>query len=120
MYVIRQEYLWHDWYAINKLLSRREANDDSSLLHVQFDKNINERNVSKLFLPVTRDLSYEGRNILCKFLTEEYIAYFELLQMAVNIDKNEMERSIRTSLSKCRNLDINYIVQAGAKGIEAG
>ncbi|MGK3740236.1 MAG: hypothetical protein ACI90V_007085 [Bacillariaceae sp.] len=94
IYVIRQEYLENDWSIINKLFG------ESGVVGIP-TATTSFRNISGIKLPVTRDISLEGRNKLCIALKTEYIAYFEILQKAKNINDNDMKKSIQIATSNC-------------------
>jgi hypothetical protein len=98
LYVLRQEKLWDDWKALNVLLGQKEV--------VRIPSNdFNLRNISGIQLPVTREISSEGRQKLCKALETEYMAYFRLLKNAINIDDNDLEECRQIAQQNCPNLD---------------
>ena len=119
IYVIRQEYLENDWSIINKIFEEKESKSESvgggivnsnipttitrttAITATAITATTSFRNISGIKLPVTRDISLEGRNKLCIALKTEYIAYFELLQKALNINDNDMKKSIQIAASNC-------------------
>ena len=104
IYVLRQEKLWDDWKALNVLLGQREPVKIPSSSHNDEDWN-NQRNITGLELPVTREISYEGRQKLCKALETEYMAYFRLLTRAINLHEKELEECRQIAQKNCPNLD---------------
>lgn len=104
IYVIRQEFLWDDWRQLNKLLGQKEE-----VVLPQHSSNL--RNISGIALPVTRDISEDGRRKLCLALTSEFEAYCKLLQLAININDVEFEKSIEIAEDNCPNLNFRAMVQ---------
>ncbi|CAJ1966762.1 unnamed protein product [Cylindrotheca closterium] len=104
IYVLRQEYMWDDWRQVNKLLGQTEE------VVVPRDFS-NLRNVSGIVLPVTRDISVDGRQKLCVALTTEFEAYFKLLIFAININDVEFEKSLTLADANCPNLNVRAMVQ---------
>ena len=71
----------------------------------------NQRNISGLVLPVTRDISQEGRLMLCKALEEEYIAYFRLIKLSENMNDQDLEFCRNIAQRNCPNLDTTSMIQ---------
>lgn len=105
IYVLRQEYLWDDWRQVNKLLGQTEE------VVVPRDSSKNLRNISGIALPVSRDISVDGRQKLCMALTTEFEAYFKLLVPALNIKQAEFEKSLKIAEANCPNLNLATMVQ---------
>jgi hypothetical protein len=99
VYVLRQERLWEDWTTVNQMLGQTES------VVIPSGDEARERNISGLELPVTRQISSEGRKMLCKALETEYMAYFRLLSRASNLDLSELEFSRQIAEKNCPNLD---------------
>jgi hypothetical protein len=96
VYVIRTEHLWDDWYQINKLL------DPTRNVYIPHD--LHGRYVKNLTLPVTKDISTQGREYICKHLNEEYRVYYSLLERAVNINKTDMQDARDAARRNCPNV----------------
>lgn len=97
-YVTRQEHLYEDWVRINQELGQEKV-----ILPAQVDlKQV--RNVTKIVVPVTRDLSNHGTLTLCKALESEYKLYFWFLKMARNIHDEDLQASLDRAIGKCPNL----------------
>jgi hypothetical protein len=98
LYVLRQEALWDDWKALNVMLGQTYP-------VVIPTSDFNQRNVSGISLPVTRDVSYEGRLKLCKALEMEYMAYFRILKSSINMEESDLESCRTIAQKNCPNLD---------------
>mmetsp|Transcript_7838 Transcript_7838/g.18884 ORF Transcript_7838/g.18884 Transcript_7838/m.18884 type:complete len:376 (+) Transcript_7838:82-1209(+) len=104
IYVLRQEDLWDDWREVNKLFGQTEE------VVIPHDFS-NLRNISGITLPVTRDISVDGRQKLCLALTTEFEAYFKLLILAINMNNVEFEKSLKIADANCPNLNVRAMVQ---------
>ena len=95
VFVIRTKSLWPDWVTVNNLLG--------SLEDVPIPDSINEGKVvnSQGKLPVTSNLSDEGRESLCKFMRNEYILYFDLLNRAVNLSDDDIKPALDDAYKNC-------------------
>lgn len=105
IYVVRQEHFWDDWTILNQMLGQTEPvvipkGDDAS-----------RRNVSAVKVPVTRDISDEGRRKLCKALETEYAAYFKLLIRAANLNIDDVKQCIQKSRKNCPTLDMDALAR---------
>jgi len=99
--VLRQEKLWEDWVELNARLGQpRES------VYIP-PSSTNERNVSGLVLPVTREISSVARLKLCKALEPEYAAYFQILRRASNIGNEEVLYNKNIAKKNCPNLDMD-------------
>jgi hypothetical protein len=115
IYVIRQEHLWEDWKRLNELVA---ADEDEKLewTNAQQDSTpvvtttTSHRNITGLQLPVTRDISPEGRRKLCLALETEYAAYFRLLQLAVNMKNDDVKDCARVAQQNCPHLNIAAMI----------
>ena len=74
-----------------------------SLEDVPIPDSINEGKVvnSQGKLPVTSNLSDEGRESLCKFMRNEYILYFDLLNRAVNLSDDDIKSTLDDAYKNC-------------------
>jgi hypothetical protein len=109
IYVLRQERLWEDWSAVNRLLGQTEQ------VVIPSGDNLNQRNISGLELPVTRQISIEGREKLCKALEVEYMAYFRLLARASNLASSDLEFCRKIAERNCPNLNTVSMMQIAIK-----
>ena len=102
IYVTRQEFLWEDWKQINKLFGQ------TTPVFVPSDLNHREiRNFTHWKLPVTRDISSKGTEILCKALQPEYETYIWFLRQAKNIKEQDILHSIERAQKRCPKLQID-------------
>ncbi|KAL7490797.1 hypothetical protein ACHAWT_000901 [Skeletonema menzelii] len=95
VFVIRTKSLWQDWVKVNNLLGSPED--------VPMPDSVNEGKVvnSQGKLPVTSNLSNEGRESLCKFLRNEYILYIDLLNRAVNLSDDDIMSALDIAHRNC-------------------
>jgi hypothetical protein len=117
IYVIRQEHFWDDWIKVNRMLGQEEpvfvpsssstfhSGSSGSNPHGGATPSI-QRNITGVRVPVTRDISSQGRIQLCKALESEYVAYLKLLLMAVNLEEKEIQECVQKSQKNCPNLDL--------------
>jgi hypothetical protein len=96
VYVIRTNHIWDDWFRINKLLD--------PIQDAHLPRNRHERNVQNVTLPVTRNVSQQGRFNLCKALKTEYQVYFELLERAQNMNAADRQEAREIARQSCPNL----------------
>ena len=105
IYLLRQEKLFDDWVSLNTLLGQKDP--------IKLPPSeLNLRNVSSLQLPVTREISDQGRRKLCKALEPEYMAYFRLLDRAININQRELEFCRQIAQQNCPNLDTLSMIKS--------
>jgi hypothetical protein len=128
IYVIRQEHLWDDWQQLNQhiavsllsnvgdvtnkthhdwqqqQLQKQSTNVSISLPSLGRMNMESQRNVTGIQLPVTRQVSWGGRQKLCRALETEYRAYFQLLSMAMNMKENDIHDSFRIATKNCPHL----------------
>jgi len=104
IYVLRQEYMWQDWKQLNKLLGQTKE------VVVPKDSS-NLRNISGIALPITRNISTDGKQKLCLALKSEFEAYFQLLLLAINIDDSGFKKSLSIADTNCPNLNVPTMVQ---------
>ena len=95
VFIIRTKSLWQDWVTVNNLLGAAED--------VPIPDSINEGKVinSQAKLPVTSNLSDEGRDSLCKLLRNEYILYIDLLNRAVNLSDDDIKSALDDAYKNC-------------------
>lgn len=103
LFAIRQEHLWEDWKKLNVLLGQHDP------VYIP-NSDFNQRNITGLKLPVSRDISSSGRLKLCEALETEYMAYFQLLRMARNLKDEDVLDAIRIAKSNCPNLDFQSLI----------
>jgi len=108
LYVIRKEHLWDDWWKVNRMFGEKQRRESI----VPSSGGEGERNIAGIQLPVTRDISDEGRSKLCKALELEYSVYFRILQRAENMDATDLEDARRVASGNCPNLDFRSILAA--------
>ena len=101
IYATRKDHLMDDFRDINYILGEREQLD---FLNSRKDQHI--RDVSKVKLPVTRDLSDSGRERLCRALEPEYRVYVELLLHSDNLSRQDVIDDLIYSRKQCSNLVI--------------
>ena len=113
IYVIRQEHLWDDWSIVNNMFGRQrdDDTDEQPPVIIPSGELSAQRNTTDLNLPVTREISDQGRMKLCKALESEYVAYFQLLQRAENMNANDLEDSRKIALRNCPNLDTRSMLR---------
>ena len=104
VYALRQENLWDDWTDLNVMLGQPKEEV------VIPSQNQNLRNVTGLKLPVSRNINPEAKNMLCRSLEEEYVAYFKILKRSININDQDMQQSKLMATQNCPNLDIESMV----------
>ena len=107
LYVIRKEHLWDDWWKVNRMFGEQQRREPVVSSEVQ-------RNITGIQLPVTRDISDQGRSKLCKALEEEYSVYFRILQRAENMDAIDLEDARTVASGNCPDLDFHSILAASA------
>ena len=100
-YAIRQESLWHDWSGVNAAFGRPPATDQGA----PGGQLTDERGTGGMDLPVTRDISGEGRRKLCLALEGEYAAYFRILKAAENLGPGDREESRRIAVRNCPGVE---------------
>jgi hypothetical protein len=105
--VIRKEHLWDDWWKVNRMFGEQQRREPVVSSEVQ-------RNITGIQLPVTRDISDQGRSKLCKALEEEYSVYFRILQRAENMDAIDLEDARTVASGNCPDLDFHSILAASA------
>jgi hypothetical protein len=105
MYVLRQEFLWSDWKAVNKIFGQTEP------VVIPEHQNSENRNISGIELPVSREISLDGRHKLCVSLKSEYVAYLRILKKAINMNKLEFEESLHIARKRCPNLDFQSMAR---------
>jgi len=101
IYATRQEYLFHDWVRVNKLLGQQ----DEVYIPNEMDQS-QIRNLTHLNLPVTRDVSSSGQKTLCLALEREYNHYMWFLRKARNILPDDVKHSIERALKRCPELHL--------------
>jgi hypothetical protein len=107
LYMIRQEHLWKDWIDINtQYLGQKEP--------VVLPKELSRRNVTTYneTPPVTKDVDAQSRNRLCRALEPEYVAYFKLLQRAVNIPPEGVQEAVEWGQAQCPKLNMTTTLAA--------
>jgi hypothetical protein len=119
IYVLRQEHLWDDWRHLNQLLvtsgntSKEEDNYSFTMSSQEGGPHQpveSHRNITGLQLPVTRNVSDQGRLALCKALEKEYNAYFRLLLQANNMNVADIIKCQHTATQNCPNLEISNMI----------
>eukprot|EP00934_Nitzschia_sp_Nitz4_P000643 Nitzschia sp. Nitz4//scaffold61_size107673//45161//46305//NITZ4_004233-RA/size107673-snap-gene-0.111-mRNA-1//-1//CDS//3329555704//643//frame0 len=103
-YVIRQEHLWDDWKNVNVEFGQHEP------VFVP-NSDFNQRNTTGLVLPVSRDVSDDGRVRLCEALELEYVAYFQILKSARNLNSVDLQRAVEAATKSCPNLDFQSMLR---------
>lgn len=98
IYVFRNEHIWEDWITVNKML------DPNRTVVLPTGKKSTARDMSKMKQPVTRDLSDEGRNHLCRAIQQEYGMFFNLLKRSVNLNETDIQETRETANRNCPNL----------------
>ena len=112
LFVVRKEHIWDDWIAVNKLWGQPE---DEPILIPSSSHNVNNRDVSSIEGTLSRTISKEGRDSICRALELEYDAYFRLLALAVNVGPEDIDDCQRIAQQNCPNLDIKSIVEKAKK-----
>lgn len=123
IYVIRQEHLLEDWQQLNAMVEAAGVVGEKSsaatkshwkVTDVTSNNNtvVSHRNITGLQLPVTREISAKGRQKLCLALQMEYVAYFELLQLAVNMNGDDVQDCQRLAQQNCPNLDLKAVLDS--------
>jgi hypothetical protein len=98
IYASRQSNLWEDWIRVNQLLGQ------TTPINIPVEQTKQARNVSHfsdMTLPVTRELSPNAVQILCRALQEEYDAYFLWLRLAKNLSEEDYQLEVSTVLHRC-------------------
>jgi len=107
-FALRQERLWNDWTSLNQMLGQTET------VVIPTGDKASYRNVSGWKLPVTRQISEEGRRKLCWALEPEYFAYFRFIQRARNLDENDLEDCKKVAARNCPVIDLDSMLRAVA------
>jgi hypothetical protein len=97
IFVTRQEHLLYDWKKINYLFGQKGD--------VVIPQDV-ARNVSGIAQPVTRQLSQQGTQRLCKALQKEYESYVRILREAVNLSDEDVQESLEEVKGTCPNVII--------------
>ena len=97
IFVIRTEFLWRDWSMINELLGQTPGT-------VVYNDALQKRNTTKYVLPVKAIIGEEQRNYLCNAIASEYMAYFELLSNAINLDGDDISKMKAIARTNCPKL----------------
>lgn len=100
--VSRQEHLWSDWQAINRVLGQTSS--------VVQPASAIRRNMTHLVLPVGRQLSRRRARALCRALADEYRAYFGLLRQAVNVQPAHVEQALAKARHNCPFLGFDKLI----------
>jgi hypothetical protein len=100
IYVIRKEAFWRDWSDVNHMLGHQ-----GDVVIPDMSKS-DVRNKTGLKLEVNGVLTEEGRTKLCNALELEYIAYFQILLRAENVNAKELEEARSVALRNCPRLEI--------------
>ncbi|KAL3939789.1 MAG: hypothetical protein SGBAC_005542, partial [Bacillariaceae sp.] len=98
LFVIRTEFLWHDWITINELLGQAPGT-------VLFNPTSQLRNTTKYALPVKAIIGDEERDHLCQSIEPEYRAYFDILSKAINLDKEDVRQMQEIARKNCPKLE---------------
>lgn len=69
-----------------------------------------ERNMTGIELPVTGDISDEGRRKMCMALELEYMVYFRILREAENIGPKDIAEAKKLAQTNCPNLDFHSML----------
>lgn len=101
IYVTRKDHLHEDFGNINHILGEQQPPE----AHSSGD-DTHERDTSNVTMPVTRDLSDEGRQRLCRALEPEYRIYIDFLLQSDNLDGQDVIDALTHSRTRCPNLDI--------------
>ena len=96
----RLETLWEDWASVNTYLGQ------SAETIVIPDAHL--RDTSQLDLPVTKELSPEGREALCLALQMEYDAYFWLVSRAKNLNKQDLAATLVRARQRCPSVQLDF------------
>ncbi len=107
VYVFRNEHIWEDWEAVNKLL------DPNRTVVIPTGKKV--RDVTNVKQPVSRDLSSRGRDYLCRAIQQEYEVFFSLLKRAVNLNETDIQDARDTANKNCPNLVAPRVSLIGSK-----
>ena len=125
--VTRLEYLWQDWASANHFIGNhivsmsnelktsdgKQSGKPSTNRQSSFGVNASKqtqhiRNTANFTLPVTRDLTDQGREILCRSLQPEYDSYFWLIGHAQNLEKTDLVKSLVTARERCPEVSIDF------------
>ena len=104
LYVLRKEFLWSDWKDLNVIFGQKDP------VIIPTADASESRNISGFVLPVTRDISLEGRQKLCLALQSEYMAYFKIIKRAINLNTADVNQMIQIAKQNCANLDISAMM----------
>jgi Sulfotransferase family len=99
IYVVRQEFLWQDWVTVNKALGQ----EDVWIPPKGWDHH---RDVKKMNQPVGRELDPHRRAIMCNALQKEYKAYMWFLRNAVNLQQDDIDKSIEIIHKSCPKIKV--------------
>jgi len=100
--VMRNEFKWDDWTNVNEWLGQ-EHGTVATYPGFAMRNRTNEFGVS-----TSRQLSEEARLYMCNALVEEYRIYFNLLEMAANLNETDVRMSHNKSRDSCPNLFDEY------------
>ncbi|GFH58327.1 hypothetical protein CTEN210_14803 [Chaetoceros tenuissimus] len=101
--VIRQEYMWQDWPAVNELLGLgREYQSENTDIHARqsdYRSRAQRRRENSLS-------SDDLRSNVCSALEKEYRVYFDLLKRAVNLKDIDIISSLEIAKRNCPMLNL--------------
>lgn len=101
--VIRQEYMWQDWLAVNELLGLgREYQSKNIEIHAR-QSNYRSRAKRRRENSLSSD---DLRSNVCNALEKEYRVYFDLLKRAVNLSDGDIISSVEIARRNCPMLNL--------------
>lgn len=104
--VIRLERLWDDWTAANAYLGQER--DTVVIPNATTDAAAHLRDTSHLNLPVTKNVSFAGRQAICNALQLEYNAYFWVLRRAKNLQKQDLAAALVQARHNCPSVQLDF------------
>lgn len=96
----RLETLWEDWTSANTYLGQS--------IETILIPDAHLRDTSHLDLPVTKELSVQGREAICLALQLEYNAYFWLVSRAKNLNRHDLAATLVRARQRCPSVQLDF------------
>jgi len=94
VFFIRTKFLWEDWINVNNLLG---SPHNVTVPSENETKRLNARGE----VPITSNLSDEGRKTVCRFLMDDIQVYIDFLNRAINLSDDEVKVTLRDLQESC-------------------
>lgn len=107
LFVIRTEFLWHDWTRLLHWVGDIDYIMDDATLSTR------ERDISKQAVAVDKTLNQQGRQALCRALEDEYRVYLKLVKRADNLSIKEKLEAVDLAKEACPELNWSILEATG-------